>query len=158
MYNHVLVPLDQSKLAEKAIPYALHSVSPQGKITFLMAFQDPGQVIPYAGDMVPIVLPTHENDLLKEMQTHSENYLANVIADLPQSDLTIEQSVQMADPADAIVDYAEESDVDLIVMCTHGRTGVNRWLMGSVTQKVLTVAPCPVIVIPSRIVTEEEAD
>lgn len=157
MFNHILVPLDQSKLSEKALPYALHIAPPDGKITLLTVFQDPATITAYAGTVAPALLPNEEGNLRSDMLIHAENYLNNVVANLPASEVEIEVSVQMAAPADGIVDYATDVDIDVIVMCTHGRTGVNRWFMGSITQKVLSVAPCPVIVIPASVVADVES-
>ncbi|MFQ5530430.1 MAG: universal stress protein, partial [Gemmatimonadota bacterium] len=53
------------------------------------------------------------------------------------------------DPAHTIVAFASEQPIDLIVMATHGRTGVGRWLMGSVTSKVLRASSVPVVVVPA---------
>jgi nucleotide-binding universal stress UspA family protein len=56
--------------------------------------------------------------------------------------------VELADPQDAIADWAKANGVDLIVMSTHGRSGVRRALLGSVTETVLRQAPCPVLAVP----------
>ena len=62
--------------------------------------------------------------------------------------------VEAGDPATVIVETAQKLHVDAIVMSTHGRSGLSRWLFGSVTQKVLAASCCPVFVIPAK-VTEE---
>ena len=49
---------------------------------------------------------------------------------------------------EAILDYAKENNIDLIVMSTHGRSGVHRWIFGSVTQRVLRHSPVPVLIVP----------
>lgn len=56
-------------------------------------------------------------------------------------------------PADLILAYAEKNDIDLIVLGTHGRTGVSRALMGSVAERVTRTAPCPVLTVPRDVVT-----
>ena len=69
--------------------------------------------------------------------------------------------VQFGDPASVIVDTAGQLHVDAIVMSTHGRSGISRWIFGSVTNKVLGMAECPVLVVPSenriRVVPPEKA-
>ena len=57
--------------------------------------------------------------------------------------------ISIEQPFGAIVDCAEKENVDLIVMSSHGRTGLSRMLIGSVTDKILRGAPCPVLVVPS---------
>ncbi|MCB0080347.1 MAG: universal stress protein [Caldilineaceae bacterium] len=61
--------------------------------------------------------------------------------------IVAETMIDIGDPAGKIVDYAAEHDIDLIVMSTHGHTGLTRWRYGSVTTKVLSEAPCPVLVV-----------
>jgi len=57
--------------------------------------------------------------------------------------------VDAGQPYGAILDCAENEQVDLIVMCSHGRTGLSRALIGSVTDKLLRAASCPVLVVPA---------
>lgn len=58
--------------------------------------------------------------------------------------------VEVGEPAHTILQVASELDVDLIIMSTHGRSGVSRWLFGSVTGRVLSMAPRPVLIVPSH--------
>jgi nucleotide-binding universal stress UspA family protein len=60
------------------------------------------------------------------------------------------QVVDAGQPFGAIVDCAEKEGVDLIVMSSHGRSGLSRMLIGSVTDKVLRGSPCPVLVVPLK--------
>lgn len=149
MFEHVLVPLDQSPLSEKALPYALHIVPPDGTLTLLIAVDDLQQqdvlFTPYIGAV--IAFPEVE-EKQEEFCNQAKSYLKRVTSELRKPLPTIKHSVHIGLPADGIVDYAIKSNVNAIVMCTHGRTGLGRWAMGSVTQKVLSAAPCPVIVIP----------
>ena len=62
----------------------------------------------------------------------------------------IRQKVELGHPAANILEMAEREGIDLIVMSTHGRTGIDHMLMGSVTEKVVARAPCPVLTIPPR--------
>jgi nucleotide-binding universal stress UspA family protein len=64
--------------------------------------------------------------------------------------IAVKPIVQVGQAADEIVDYAQAHPIDLIVMSTHGRTGVQRWLMGSVASKVMAAAPCPVLLVRAK--------
>jgi len=64
--------------------------------------------------------------------------------------LKIRQTVEVGTAYSNIVDIAEREGVDLIVMATHGRTGLNHVLLGSVTEKVVARAPCPIVVVPRQ--------
>jgi nucleotide-binding universal stress UspA family protein len=59
--------------------------------------------------------------------------------------------VDLGEPGSKIVDYAAQNGIDLIVMCTHGRTGMRRWAYGSVASKVLAAATCPVVLVRSQL-------
>lgn len=83
-----------------------------------------------------------------EEQIWREN-LAPLASDAP--DLNIEKWLEQGDPVEQILNVAEETSCDLIVMGTHGRKGVPRLLLGSVAEKVLRNAPCPVLTVPGPI-------
>ena len=101
------------------------------------------------------VMATAETSF-EEQETRASDYLNQITQNLPKPHPQIEISVQVGSPADVIVDTAKSFGVDAIVMSTHGRTGLSRWLFGSVTQKVLSATPCPVFVIPSK--AEDKGD
>ena len=63
-------------------------------------------------------------------------------------DVVIKEIVEMGEPHDLIVDWAKDNAVDIIVMSTHGRSGLSRMVLGSVTERVLRKAECPVLAIP----------
>lgn len=155
MLNHVLVPLDGSELAEMALPHAQQLVGKEGKITLLSVVYN---VDPPVYDFYPVrpmapigATSTYEN-VIDEMVEQARQYLQSTAKKLREGKTvgTVELEIYRGEPAETIVKVAEEINVDSIVICTHGRTGVNRWLFGSVTNKVLTAAPCPVYVIPNR--------
>lgn len=83
-----------------------------------------------------------------------EEILREVETEAGKRGLKVELVVLDGHPADVILDVAEEQDIDIIVMGTVGRSGINRLLMGSVAEKVTRHAPCPVLVI--RYKTKEE--
>jgi nucleotide-binding universal stress UspA family protein len=86
----------------------------------------------------------------REMEQHKKKlgkFVADKVADACAG-LKMRQVVDAGQPFGAIVDCAEKEAVDLIVMSSHGRSGLSRMLIGSVTDKVLRGAPCPVLVVP----------
>ncbi len=150
MLKSILVPLDGSPLAETALPYALQIVEDGGEITLLRVIDETPAII----EDSPLFLNTSDNiieqqqkeDLLK----HAKDYLARVVAHLDQTNLKIEMVALHGKPADEIIDIAKNSRIDVIVMSTHGRTGLSRWVIGSVTQKVITATKCPVFIVPNQ--------
>ena len=86
----------------------------------------------------------------REVEEHKQRldqFVARSVADVG-ANLRIRKVVDVGQPYRAIVDCAENERIDLIVMSSHGRSGLSRMLIGSVTDKVLRVAPCPVLVVP----------
>jgi nucleotide-binding universal stress UspA family protein len=77
----------------------------------------------------------------------AEAYLQRIYSSLPTAHLFFDVAVTTGYVADAIVDYATAHHVDLIVMSSHGRSGVSRWLYGSVAEKVLRGAECATMII-----------
>jgi nucleotide-binding universal stress UspA family protein len=84
---------------------------------------------------------------MKEHKQRLNEFVAKNVADVG-SNLRIRKVVDAGQPYGAIVDCAENERIDLIVMSSHGRSGVSRMLIGSVTDKVLRAASCPVLVVP----------
>lgn len=150
MLKRILVPLDGSSLAETALPYALQIVNDGGEITLMMVVDE----IPTVVEDSPLFLDTKDDvvdPIYKEgALKHAEDYLARVVTTLNKSNLKIETMALHGKPAVEIVDMAKNSPMDAIVMSTHGRTGLSRWILGSVTQKVISATQCPVFVVPSK--------
>ncbi len=96
-------------------------------------------------------LDAHERGSSRRMQEdlidEAREYVYIRSASYAQSGLKIKPEVRIGAPADCILEYIETYDIDLIVMATHGRTGLKRWVYGSVTDKVLRSANCSLLVI-----------
>jgi len=86
----------------------------------------------------------------EELTTHAEQLTAGVAERLRASGLRVEAAVRDGDPRSVIVDEAESWSADLIVIGTHGYTGIKRWLLGSSAQAVVTHAPCSVEVVRKK--------
>lgn len=85
-------------------------------------------------------------DLGKRLETAAEAHLATLASSLEQTG-TIERAVRVGHPFVEIIRYAREHDVGMIVMGTHGRGAVAHMLLGSVAEKVVRMAPCPVLTV-----------
>ena len=86
---------------------------------------------------------------VKAMHDAAENYLGSIAERLGEKGIETTYEVINGDPADKIVGYVEDNNVDLIAMSTHGRTGLTRWVLGSVTDKVLHEAKVPMWLVRS---------
>jgi len=143
MLKHLLVPLDQSLLAEQALDYAREIIDPQGKLTLLTVL-DNLVVYRYGHE---IHFPKDAEDTLI---TKAELYLAALGDDLRRQGFGVELLVRAGTPERIIQRVAHSRNVDAIVMSTHGRGGFSRLLFGSVTRAVLEKSPCPVMIVPNQ--------
>ena len=138
--THILVPTDLSEYADYALDYAIALAQKlQARLTLLYVIH----LTPLAmGDIgVSGLVP-----YLDEMETDAQQRMQALLNRVHQEGLQGETAVVQGVPFQSIVDMAENKNVDMIVMGTHGRTGLTHALMGSVAEKVVRLAPCPVLV------------
>ena len=131
MYEKILVPLDGSALAEFALRHAAEiSRGTQAEILLLQAVYLPIPVVPE-----PVLLT--EKKMLQEAVKAASEYLDRMGALLKKGGHRVRTLVDERPPADAILHVADREDVDLIVMSTHGRSGLSRLMMGSIAECVV---------------------
>ena len=135
MNTRILVPLDGSELAERAIPYAEALARPSGARLILVRV------------VHRFALPGTRGATQMEAIRTAEEYLEEVAARLRVRDLVVDTAAPTGDPAEWIVDEAGIYRADLIVMATHGRGGLARFVYGSVASAVLTRATTPVLLV-----------
>jgi nucleotide-binding universal stress UspA family protein len=147
MLKHVMLPLDGSQLAEAALPYALNVLEPEGEITLVSAVE-----VPYVPAYVyfPGTLPEAYETQTEELIPYAKRYLEKQAEELEKQGFQVNIVIEIGEPAQVITEAAVKKHVEAIVMSTHGRSGLSRWLLGSVTQKVLSAKTCPVLVVPTR--------
>ena len=145
MLKHILVPLDGSALAEKALDYAVQIVAPKRRITLVCIVEVP--------DSVSYLHPLPSNIMLvDDFIASAKDYTDRIAGELrKEHQLRVDIVIEVGKPAEVITRIAETEFVDAIVISTHGRTGVQRFIFGSVTQKVLNAMPCPVFVVPGTV-------
>lgn len=145
MFKKILLPLDGSELAERAIePALMLAKQVNGKVILLQApVMDLVVSHPVAGGY-GVLLPEQSSEQAFE---EANDYLDHVQSRNRHPEVTLVKLVLEGDPASLIVDTAVSEKADLIVMSTHGRSGLDRFIMGSVTEKVLQKAPCPVLAL-----------
>ena len=154
MFKHLLVPLDGSRLAELALPMA-KSLAHQfnGRITLLQVVP-----LPYAvgfGHEASGVY-SNLNSVNQDLKHEAATYMEEKRQDLHKAGIQVDvQLVMGKSPAEAILTAVDELNADTIVMSTHGRSGVMRWVFGSVADKVLRQARVPILL--ARVPAEEPA-
>jgi nucleotide-binding universal stress UspA family protein len=136
MLKTILAPTDFSDISAEGVRYGCRLAKDTG-----------AEIIVFNVD----VLDESNRIDKRELEQHKKRlgeFVAEKIGDASVG-LKMRQLVDAGQPFGAIVDCAEKEGVDLIVMSSHGRSGLSRMLIGSVTDKLLRAAPCPVLVVPS---------
>lgn len=145
MLQKILVPLDGSKLAEKALPYAeAFAQKFEAELILVWVLQHP-IVMPldYGGVAVPPI-----DMMMEQAEKEAQEYLNNLQDKFRQQNIPTRIVILKSHSvAEAIINLASEQGVDVIVKTTHGRSGISRWLFGNVAARVLQGAPCPVFLI-----------
>ena len=140
----MLVPTDLSELSCLGVRYALEIARELSAEVILY------HVVPLGEDW----FAGHEqHGPVRNMLANEEAALNKFVAEKFADDMKlvkISQKVEFGAPQTSIVEMAEREGVDIIVMSTHGRTGLSHMLLGSVTEKVVGRSPCPVLAIPSH--------
>lgn len=153
MYTRMLIPLDGSKTAENVLPY--------GRI-LARTFQIPVElmeVLDIAGmaSHVAAEKARRLDTVVTEGERSSEQYLKKIASSF--SGVNVRCTVERGRPEDVIVEKAAADKTTLIAMATHGRSGMSRWLLGSIAEKVLRAATNPLLLVRAseEALTEGEA-
>ncbi|MDL5361247.1 universal stress protein [Halalkalicoccus sp. NIPERK01] len=143
MVEHVLVPIDDSKRSTKALEFALGEY-PGAEITALHVM-DPSDDAIYTGGELSVPLDVEE--VREQHKRRAETLLEEAREVASDHGVEIDTATRVGKPARAIVEYAEEQDVDHVVLGSHGRSGASRILLGSVAERVARRAPVPVTIV-----------
>jgi nucleotide-binding universal stress UspA family protein len=90
-------------------------------------------------------VPLYQQELLKS----AENDLSQVVAKKVPKKIKITREVKIGTPAEVIIEFAREKNIDIIIMATHGRTGISRFMIGSVAEKTIRQSTIPLLIIPA---------
>jgi nucleotide-binding universal stress UspA family protein len=135
--RHILVPTDFSAPSQQAMTYAFELAQKVGaKLSLLHVIEVPVYAI-------EVSLP------LEDLEQDARRGLARLLPEAAAAHVDVTRLVAMGVPYEQILEMATAEQVDLIVMATHGRTGLRRLAMGSVAERVVRMAPCPVLTIRS---------
>lgn len=145
MYKKVLVPLDGSKLAECVLPH-VEAIGKGCNVveTVLVRVVEPLHL--YRGEEHHIV-PEERERLDEDSMAVARDYLETIKKQLESRGLGVTCEVLFGRVAEKLADYAEKNDFDLIVIASHGRSGVSRWVWGSVADRILRAACVPVLMV-----------
>ncbi|WP_338730075.1 universal stress protein [Haladaptatus sp. DJG-WS-42] len=150
MYENILIPTDGSDTANVAVSHAVDLAATYGAQLHALYVVDI--------DAVNFGLGTEQVDRITqgnfgemtELQEKADKATGAVAAAAADHDVSVHEEVRVGAPHDVIAGYAEANDIDLVAMGSHGRSGVKRALLGSVTERVLRTTHRPVLVVDER--------
>jgi universal stress protein A len=140
--NTILCPIDFSKISNNCLPYAKELARNSGATLILLNVIGENFTDAYGVETISIEYPERSK---KDAQAKLEKLAEEIAEEIPGS--KIECIVVQGNATEVIVNTASDKEADLIVMSSHGRTGLGRLLMGSVAEWVFRNAPCPVLMV-----------
>jgi nucleotide-binding universal stress UspA family protein len=140
MFRRILVPLDGSKLAEQVYPHVARLVNALGSEVALVSVCEPEE--------------SEYGAVCRSYVNNESDQLMGIIG--KGSAAKIERGVLFGKPAEQIIGYAEENDIDLIVISSHGRSGITPWSLGSTVNKLLHKVGIPLIIVRAKEPPPEE--
>lgn len=141
MYQRILIPLDGSPIAEQVLPLAnMLVVRFQSSVVLF-------QAIPPITPQVQVGDAAFDtDDQVERLQRQALAYLETIEQGFPQV-ISVQHAVRVGLPAKAILEFVESAHIDLLAMVTHGRIGLQRWVYGSVADKILSSARLPILLV-----------
>jgi nucleotide-binding universal stress UspA family protein len=134
MFDNVLIPTDGSEPTRRAMETGMELAAEHDATVHGVYVVEPTYV-------------AETGQVTETFQRKGERIVSDVAEEAEERGLSAVTEVWTGAPHEEILDYAEENDIDVIVMGTHGRTGLGRYLLGSVTQKVVRLSEVPVLTV-----------
>jgi nucleotide-binding universal stress UspA family protein len=149
MYNKIMVPLDGSQLAECVLPH-VQAISSGCKIATVVFVRviDPGTVsasLPAQGELG--FQEKSRRQLEEERKKNAGAYLKKIVDSVSIENAVLNYEVLEGSVAETLADWAKKNNADLIVIASHGRSGIGRWVMGSVADRIMRSVCIPVMMI-----------
>jgi len=144
----LLVPVDFSDGSARATEVAVDLAKSLGAELLLVTVFDLPMYAASMGVVPGGTAIAAINDVMEKVREGTEGELTKLASELSKRGLSVRHRLAEGVPAAAIVSLAEDEDAAMIVMGTHGRTGIERLVIGSVAEKVLRMASCPVLTVP----------
>jgi len=141
MIERVLVPADWSDQAHGACEFVFEEF-PEATVVLLHVI-DPSE----AGYSTGTPFPSASEDWYEQQRTDANTLFDELAAEADDHGIETERAIEVGKPTQTIVEYAEDHDIDHVVMGSHGRKGVTRILLGNVAEKIVRRSPVPVTVV-----------
>lgn len=145
MYQHIMAPLDGSELAECVLPH-VEAIAAGCNVTTVTLVMVVPPLHMYGG-VETRISPEERKHLEEDSTKVATSYLEEKAQLLSDKGVLVEVKVLLGNVLDQLVDYTSQNGVDLIIIATHGRSGVSRLFLGSVADRLLRHAPVPVLMV-----------
>jgi universal stress protein A len=142
----ILAPTDFSAHSEEAVRYACGLAERLGAVLHLVHVLS--EFLPAGPD--PLLMPVMPPEYYQENEDRAKQTLGRLLDPSWGTPRSVVNAVRWGSPVEAIVSYAVDNRIELIVIATHGRTGLSHVLLGSVAERIIREAPCPVLTIRDR--------
>ncbi len=142
-FERILAPTDFSSHSEEALRYACALAERFGAELHVLHVLS--EIVPTGPE--PLLMPVMPPPFYEEDESRAKKTLETVLNPSWGKPRSVKTAVRWGASVEAIVDYAAEQRADLIVIATHGRTGLSHVLLGSVAERIVREAPCPVLTI-----------
>jgi len=147
MYKKIMVPLDGSELSECVLPHmeAIVKGCNAPTVVFLRVVETMHSFV--SDDGGPAFSEEDVKRLDLQAKTAAKNYLDRLVGRIKWDWVKLQTEVIVGRAAESLAEYAEKNGVDLVVIATHGRSGVSRWVWGSVADRILRSVCVPVLMV-----------
>jgi universal stress protein A len=149
----ILVPTDYSEYSREAFALGLHVAATVGApLDLLHVWSAPYFTAGYGLDSSPLLVdPVSNQSIFDLVRNEAVSEMLKFAASVPAPPgVALSTHVESGEPLPAILEFVKKRATDLLVVGTHGRTGAERWLLGSVAERLMRLAPCPVLTVPPR--------
>ena len=146
MYKKILVPLDGSDLAECVLPH-VESIAKGCGVQDVVLLRVVEPFTTSTGALGPTFTEQDRQNIDSQNRADAEKYLSQLVNHVKYGGVKIRREVIVGRAAESVADYASKNGVDLIIIATHGRSGISRWVWGSVADRVLRSACVPVLMV-----------
>lgn len=147
MYKKIMVPLDGSSLAECVLPHVEAMAKAEGveRVIFVRVVE-PFGITPVRGE-TGWFSEEEEKKIDARSRAVAQEYLDQLVSQSNYGQVSIQKEVLFGKSAPTLAEYANKNKVDLVIIATHGRSGVSRWVMGSVADRLLHSVHAPVLMV-----------
>jgi nucleotide-binding universal stress UspA family protein len=145
MVKRIMLTLDGSTMSEQALPFAIEQAKLYGSELYMLRVINP-LAKSYRTGLSSVSVIQNAEEQLREL---ANDYLENIAKKVRNEGIQVKIFSLIGVPYKEIIDFSEQERIDLLIMCSRGESGISRWLLGSITDRVIRGSRIPVLVVPA---------